>query len=531
MALLKKCNHCSEKGIFLKLTNGLCDNCKSAIENLETNYTNLLQKIALNPNNKFIFIEELNTLITKAIPFDGTASISISTYKKLLSTLSENELTKNESTVKPNEALPNNETQDTNKLPPIESKFTNIDSSVGDKTNVSNSNNIKLQISNLDINSKSNLNIKPNSIFKNTSHTTKENQHKPIQNVLVTETIPNSAPCVPIKIKNLVEPVPTPKTLTDYENNPAEKKTPTNLTLNLSNKPSLKQTSTLNLNLQSTLNKKEIKNKIESTLKTSIEPSSIKDTFILNNLKKGCSTLIAKLDDSNASLDSIAEGYFDIKNNLLPSLNKSIETDIQTTLDTVKNTLCIRSKKSETELFDFFNYITIFIQTTGLAPTNSDIIEISALKISYGKIIDEFYTLVNPIKSIKLSVTKTTGISNEDVENKPTIDLVIPSLIKFIGDYQLVGFNAKPVELFINSTLKKLNMPLIPKTPLSTISLYRVRYKSFHGQPPTLSDITSTCIDLLPQNDIAYINNFKSFSISSSHAIFKIYEILKYRYK
>lgn len=488
MALLKKCNHCSEKGFFLKLTNGLCDNCNLIIENLENDYTNLLQKIALTPNNKSI-IKDLNILISKAKPFDGIGNISISTYENLLMTFSEKKINEKISTEEITEDLTEIKNEDTQKITETKNEDTQKK-----------------------LNSIKNLNLN-------------------LKNKKIEEIATDS---ISVKIKNLIEPLSI-QNISDIEKDFSTSATAKTLKLNINSSNLVKKQQAPKLNLKSLQN-----NNLEINLKNEtpkiIETPSIKETFIFNNLKKKCSVLSSKLDDYNTSLDLIAENYFYIKNELLSCLSNNpnflVENpEIQKTLENTKNTLCIRSKKTEDELFNFFNYVTIFFQTTGLSPQNSDIIEISALKISYGKIIDEFYSLINPIKSIKLSVTNSTGISNEDVEDKPTIDMIVPSLMDFIKDYELVAYNPKPIELFLNSTLKKLNIAPLNNPSISARNLYRIRYKNYHGQPPTVSDLSNSCLDLLSSADIDYINQFKSQSLSTSHAVYKLYEILKYRYK
>ena len=545
MALLKKCNLCSEKGLFLKLTNGICDSCKSNLEKLENDYTSILQKIALSPNDKSSVISDLNMLMSKAKTFDGIpSSLSIENCKSLLKSISENE-----DKVKPSipkvvtlENLNITKNIETNiEVVPVQPTLTNI--SADEPVQHPNPLENILPVSPLPLvqtASAIKLNIKPTNQIKLKLAPTPATISV-TENIEEAEKVTYSIPIT--KIRNLIQPLNEKENLNDVIDISVDKKNNGGLTLKLGNTTTLKkQPTTLNLNLQSNNNKKELISRIENDLNSNFsntilaETQSIKDTFIINNLKKKCSLLISKLDSPNATLDDIAENYFHIKKELLPILNENSLTEIdgvniKTSLDNAKNTLCIRSKKKEHELFDFFNYISIFVQTTGLAPKNSDIIEISATKISYGKIISEFYTLVNPIKSIKLAVTSVTGITNSDIENQPTIDMLLPSLMDFIDDYQLVSFNSKSVDLFINSNLKKLGMPLIKKPIISSMSLYRIRFKNFHGVPPTISDISSTCLDLLPASDVEYIDAFNSFSLSNSHAIYKLYEVLKYRYK
>lgn len=86
-------------------------------------------------------------------------------------------------------------------------------------------------------------------------------------------------------------------------------------------------------------------------------------------------------------------------------------------------------------------YIVFDIETTGGNPERNGITEICALKIENGKIIDRFYSLINPMIPIPPIVRRMTGITNQLVKDAPVIDEVYPDFAEFIGDHILVSHN------------------------------------------------------------------------------------------
>ncbi|NLM07260.1 MAG: PolC-type DNA polymerase III, partial [Tissierellia bacterium] len=93
---------------------------------------------------------------------------------------------------------------------------------------------------------------------------------------------------------------------------------------------------------------------------------------------------------------------------------------------------------------DYYEEYTVFdFETTGLTPKNSKIIEIGAVKVINGDIVDYFSELINPSEQISEFTTKLTSITNEMLEGKPSIEEILPKFIDFIGESVLVGHNVK----------------------------------------------------------------------------------------
>lgn len=98
-------------------------------------------------------------------------------------------------------------------------------------------------------------------------------------------------------------------------------------------------------------------------------------------------------------------------------------------------------------------YIIIDIETTGLDAQNDKIIEIAAVKLKRGLVMDEFSTLINPRQRIGGGITALTGIDDAMVEASPVFEEVLPQLRAFIGSALLVAHNAPFDSSFLKAHL------------------------------------------------------------------------------
>lgn len=109
-------------------------------------------------------------------------------------------------------------------------------------------------------------------------------------------------------------------------------------------------------------------------------------------------------------------------------------------------------------------YVVFDLETTGLDPDVDEIIEIGALRIRNGVVVDSYTTLVKPSSYdiigldwqdqddyIEVSnekrvyipsfITELTGITNQMIKDAPTIEKPITKLVDFIGNSIIVGYN------------------------------------------------------------------------------------------
>lgn len=84
-------------------------------------------------------------------------------------------------------------------------------------------------------------------------------------------------------------------------------------------------------------------------------------------------------------------------------------------------------------------YVSVDVETTGLAPKQDKIIEIGAVRVRDGQIVGSFTSFVNPGRILPAHITELTGILQEQVDEAGPMERVLPAFLEFAGDLPLVG--------------------------------------------------------------------------------------------
>ena len=119
------------------------------------------------------------------------------------------------------------------------------------------------------------------------------------------------------------------------------------------------------------------------------------------------------------------------------------------------------------------SFVVFDIETTGFSSVTNHIIEIGAVKVENGKIVDRFSTYVNPQEPIPYRITKLTTITDADVMDAPTIDQVLPEFFAFCEGCVLVAHNASFDIGFIKENARRLGLPYA-YTHVDTLAMARV---------------------------------------------------------
>ena len=110
---------------------------------------------------------------------------------------------------------------------------------------------------------------------------------------------------------------------------------------------------------------------------------------------------------------------------------------------------------------DFDSFVAFDIEHTGTFGVNSgdaeaEIIEIGAVKVENGQIVDKFDMLANPGRKIVPMVSRLTHITDEMVAGEPPVTEVIKMFKDFVGDSILIGHNIKGCDIpHISKAAKK----------------------------------------------------------------------------
>ncbi len=119
-------------------------------------------------------------------------------------------------------------------------------------------------------------------------------------------------------------------------------------------------------------------------------------------------------------------------------------------------------------------FVVFDTETTGFYAGSDQMIEIGAVKIKNGKILDRFDELIDPHRPIPKKITELTFITDEMVSGKDTEENVTKRFIKWCADSPMVAHNAKFDISFMKAAFNKYNLGEFSFTVLDTMSIARL---------------------------------------------------------
>ena len=128
------------------------------------------------------------------------------------------------------------------------------------------------------------------------------------------------------------------------------------------------------------------------------------------------------------------------------------------------------SGKSEEPLDGTF--ICFDIETTGLSANRDKITEIGAVKVENGQITDTFSTFANPGMPIPAKITELTGITDAMVKDAPSQSEAVSAFLELAGDNVLVAHNAPFDTSFIRKACENMNREY-NYTSIDTVAISR----------------------------------------------------------
>ncbi|RAL25594.1 PolC-type DNA polymerase III [Thermoflavimicrobium daqui] len=118
-------------------------------------------------------------------------------------------------------------------------------------------------------------------------------------------------------------------------------------------------------------------------------------------------------------------------------------------------------------------YVVFDVETTGLSAVHDVIIELAAVKIQNGEIIDRFSEFANPHRPLAQHIIELTHITDAMVKDAPEIDDVITRFLTFIEGCTLVAHNARFDMGFLQEAVKRLGQEPVKNPVLDTLELAR----------------------------------------------------------
>ena len=188
-------------------------------------------------------------------------------------------------------------------------------------------------------------------------------------------------------------------------------------------------------------------------------------------------------------------------------------------------------------------YVVFDIETTGFSAIKDKIIEIGAVKVVNGKIVDKFSTFVNPERPIPFEITKLTSITDDMVMEYSNIEVILPQFLEFAKDAVLVAHNASFDVGFIEQNCRyqdiepkfiSVDTVALARVLLPTLSKYKLNIVakalgiSLENHHRAVDDAGATAeifvkfVEMLKERNITTLKGINQFGDMNPNAIRKL---------
>ncbi|MDE5679254.1 MAG: PHP domain-containing protein, partial [Lachnospiraceae bacterium] len=189
-------------------------------------------------------------------------------------------------------------------------------------------------------------------------------------------------------------------------------------------------------------------------------------------------------------------------------------------------------------------YVVFDIETTGFSPINNRIIEIGAVKVRDGEILDRYSTFVNPEVPIPFEIEKLTSINDAMVVEAPKIEEVLPQSLAFCEGTVMVAHNASFDMSFIRENAARQGFPtdftymdtmvisrvLLPNQNKHTLdALCKTFHVSLENHHRAVDDAEATAhiflkfMDMLAEEKVSTLKELNTFARPSVENISRLH--------
>jgi len=119
-------------------------------------------------------------------------------------------------------------------------------------------------------------------------------------------------------------------------------------------------------------------------------------------------------------------------------------------------------------------FVIFDVETTGLSSVYDTIIEIGAVKMKNGEVLERFDKFINPHHPLSEQTINLTSITDEMVSVADDEDVVIKQFQDFYGDRPLCGHNVQFDVGFVNAALRRAGLSEITQPVVDTLEVSRL---------------------------------------------------------
>ncbi|MBQ3514722.1 MAG: 3'-5' exoribonuclease [Lachnospiraceae bacterium] len=161
------------------------------------------------------------------------------------------------------------------------------------------------------------------------------------------------------------------------------------------------------------------------------------------------------------------------------------------------------------------SFIVYDLETTGIDPLKNEIIEIGALKVCKGVVVDTFSCFINPHIPLPREIVALTGITQSMVEGGLEKREAIQGFLDFASEDTVLGHNISFDYKFMKAAADSLFLPFEKKT-MDTLKIARKHLKDLPDRK-----LGTLC------SHYGYVNEHAHRALDDAMATYHVYEKMK----
>lgn len=132
-------------------------------------------------------------------------------------------------------------------------------------------------------------------------------------------------------------------------------------------------------------------------------------------------------------------------------------------------------------LLEDATYIVFDVETTGLSSAYDHMIELAAVKMEKGNVIDRFEEFINPGHPLSAFTTELTGITDAMLADAREEEAIVREFKEWVGDSVYVAHNASFDMGFINAAYERYQLGRSTNPVIDTLELSRYLHPEYKG--------------------------------------------------
>jgi ATP-dependent DNA helicase DinG len=127
-------------------------------------------------------------------------------------------------------------------------------------------------------------------------------------------------------------------------------------------------------------------------------------------------------------------------------------------------------------------FVVIDLETTGHSPKQGDkIIQLAAVIVENGRIVDRFSSFLNPGMPIPAFIEQLTNIDDDAVKDAPFFEKIAPRVLGLLGDAYFVAHNVSFDLSFLQAELNECGYGTLYNSTIDTVELARMLLPTAEG--------------------------------------------------